>query len=1767
MAIRTFDIIIGKVYNNGKVCEHPIVKLAGKQDIHINCIDEEQQIYRVQTSDLDNDPCLTFLVQCEECDHCEVKEIEKCLCDDISDCGPCQNCIAGVCEDICPDKVCVNDHCVDCANNDDCSCDQICTNGNCGCPPSRPYEDPVTGCCMECNSQHPCDICEVCVGGDCEPKDCGDGVCNPTTDQCVECVSSGDCDGPNECCKNNKCDCCPGFTRVNGVCQPKPECDEDSDCDECEICSEGICTERICPPNQVCFEGECIPECDCLDTHGCTDDKKYCVEVGFDKCGCVPCEGNCTDGCEPPCYCDSNTNKCVNNPCDGDCSSGADCGVGCGCLDGKCVKCELLTCDAGECDQALGCICNNGKCESDDACDYIECSIADDCDFGCTCDQGKCISCGEFSCLNGDCQERDGCACVGGKCVGDPDDEDEDECSDTLTITKNDDDCTVTGTLTKNNCCTCPPMTLDVKGKLGASTGDSQTIDFIVEVRKGAYDGINIDSKPKVDEFGNINIALNEPPTSGAVEFTAEITYAVYSKLPDGKIGVKTGSSTSKQVPVTAHFSSYNVTGSTSSGVSTLSFSTTLPKIGTITEGVTEFKIVESIDLKFLQKSAFVFPNNCKYSAGKTIGKYIINKRYDYSNFKTDYGNGKAISITSKECRKVLFKSYKSNTSSFNSSPFRKIYIDGTTSFVDTIGKPEGLESCKYYLLDTDCSCVDAADKWIVLCNPSTFDGELSDCGTVFKLTAFEACDVNADITYKLTAGSRVVTFKGNQPPIGTTYKSSTIIKQVTIQIVCDTANECTLVKNFPTTEPIVVIKTRCNGDGTFDVTTDPSGFDSTGSFRIDYINIASTPAVSLNSNNAFTATIPIGSYTGQVHWADQCPTTDITVEEFCCEFVVPPITRSCAGDIVCSHDSSLVYKLSGSSSAITDICSYVQGLSPNSSATIVVTKQGCQATKTIEIQSQSSADCCPDTISDITWQKSGSEKAKITVDSEQEITSVTITPVANNVPAPTVQSPDEHGMGDFWYVQGLQDDKQYTVTVNYASCPSITKTETQISCDLGLIFEQETTTYQGEDVVAPVPQMYAKVTNATGCKCPDNLGYDINITSVQSISGNKLRVYYNTHLRNPQDPQISGGQLRVNGVVKNESGASVDVSSFVDIAVAGSQIYSENIYFDAYVTKAIALNGPDSYYININNITFDEGVDAEVVSVTVVGGDPIVDVNGYYIKQVTPVNGVVTLQVIITVNITDDTVTDTYISLPISLSMSATPSSPQNWQAELRFTSENPDPQATVTFDLSQLSFIDNCKYEGLTKSFIVSPSTGSISWDKTLIPTAAFANSRKVRYSWYRGDQDEFASPLTIVYVDPTVNQGKAYYPLTFYDESIYTYGVLAECTCSQSKELDVRSDLPVIFVEFNGCNTNLGVILVGRKDVYKVVVTGNNYTSIKNITIPMSGVSNETLFDGPFNENEEYNVEVSVVSNPTYKTDTDITSLQSCTPTLAFSNCDGGIYSITVSGCSIATLTVVSGSGTGSVISGVGYVEDADTNDPPVIDITLTNGCSVNGINGYYDCVPVPTVTPTPTRTPTRTPSVTPTPDASVTATPTVTPTVTDTPSITPTPSETPSVTPTVTPSITVSRSTGAPPDSPTPTPTVTSTTTPSITATPSVTPTRTVSPTPSITGTPSITPSITPTRTVTPTPTKTPQITPSPTPTISISVTPSRSTPTQPNPNCANGEVYCGTCGICTPEDQCIPQNPVPCATCELCQYNTTTKAYDCIYEPSGYTCCS
>ena len=178
--VRTFDVTLGKVYKldaQGNIleeCENPIVELAGKQDVAIVCIDPDCGLYRVQIGPEDVDPCLTFIVQCEECDICPPVIIEKCFCDEQGDCKDCEICNSeGFCEYICKkDQCCVNDRCVDCAEGTECTCpcNQICVNGKCECPPNTTL-DPDTGCCNV---------------GDCPPDPCiTDNDC-PTGCVCPE---------------------------------------------------------------------------------------------------------------------------------------------------------------------------------------------------------------------------------------------------------------------------------------------------------------------------------------------------------------------------------------------------------------------------------------------------------------------------------------------------------------------------------------------------------------------------------------------------------------------------------------------------------------------------------------------------------------------------------------------------------------------------------------------------------------------------------------------------------------------------------------------------------------------------------------------------------------------------------------------------------------------------------------------------------------------------------------------------------------------------------------------------------------------------------------------------------------------------------------------------------------------------------------------------------------------------------------------------------------------------------------------------------------------------------------------------------------------------------------------------------------------------------------------------------------------------------------------------------------------------------------------
>lgn len=317
--VRTYTITIGDVFNNGVKCENPIITVAGGQDISISCIDPTCGEYKVQVGPGVTEPCITFLVECEDCGSCPPQEITKCFCDSIDDCDDCEFCNSGgFCEKFCPTDECVNGTCVECETEADCTCNRVCDNGVCSCPAGTTLNS-ITGCCDECSSNADCEECDECQLANgirsCVPKQCTNGVPKIGTCECVECNNSGDCDGPHECCtSNNECQCCEGFKRVNGICVEN-ECDFDSDCEACEYCDTTL---------------GCLPK----------------------DCGtkvCNPETGNCEE------------------PCDGDCPEGY------GCLNGFCVPCSTLSCSGivSECSQAQGCLCNGSSCE------WVDCTSQD----------------------------------------------------------------------------------------------------------------------------------------------------------------------------------------------------------------------------------------------------------------------------------------------------------------------------------------------------------------------------------------------------------------------------------------------------------------------------------------------------------------------------------------------------------------------------------------------------------------------------------------------------------------------------------------------------------------------------------------------------------------------------------------------------------------------------------------------------------------------------------------------------------------------------------------------------------------------------------------------------------------------------------------------------------------------------------------------------------------------------------------------------------------------------------------------------------------------------------------------------------------------------------------------------------------------------------------------------------------------------------------------------------------------------------------------
>lgn len=1064
--MNTYTITLGQVTNNGAPCSAPIITLAGhSSSAVVNCIDETKGIYQVQTTDELAGTNLEFIVQCSECDDCPPTVINVSLCDDNGDCGECQVCGPnGYCVSLCEgSQSCVNDKCVDCTSSEECSHNQVCVNGSCGCPDGRlPGPD---GRCSDCDDNADCGPCEVCQSGVCSLKDCVDGVCDPSSGGCIDCLNSGDCD-VNESCTDGSCDCVDGFTRINGVCV-SVECELDNDCPNCYQCSNNSCIPVTCPagrvPSQVNGECQCVQECD-PNNPSCPDGS-YCGPSQVDGLyACVPCQGSCEDGCSFPCVCDQFQEICTANPCiNVSCTDGSDCGHGCGCLDGQCTPCSSSACPGIGCSEVAGCKCMGNSCRDADEADNCannSCEISSDCGVGCTCVAGQCTSCDNFNCAAGTCAEKDGCQCIGGSCTGE---DITSSCTDVLEISKDDAACTLTGTLTKDQCCSCPDMTISISPKESiAVIGENIALAFRAEVRKGTYLSTNPTGNPRVDDIGNADIAENDIPTTGAVQMTYRNRYNVYSVSYDGQgneIRNFTGTTLGSRSVKTSAFS----------GLAFADFSGSISKIGAEIQESGVVKVVSEVIVSFALTSSLDFPNTCSYNPGPSIGSYVIK-----SNESVGVLGFKGAGVTSDDCRLPLFKWYKSSSNSFDAIPFRKRYISGDGTYTDILTdlQNDGLEPCKTYLLETDCTCEDSKTKRVVFCNPTDLQYSLDGCNTKLSFgDSFIPCVVNtaSGVEYYVKAGDFYKTFTASSYPANRSFMSMTPITEVEFGQVCDVDGECT--KIYPETVPTItgIVNTTCNGDGTF-----TANFAESPGCVITKIVISNGSQVVGSTK----VTLPAGEYIASIYTDCNCPPLEISLVQQCCsEITAPNCYRECGGTVVGCAEATGVTYTNESGIEISSLKEFVSSANPSEGLIINASRPGCPL---VQFTIPASAQTCCDGFRYEFIKNSTATGGTINVYGGNTVT-VTITAQASSGGSPTVTKVND----SLFTVTGMVDGESYDIQVSDSVCTLITDAITPTACDIGMTTVNNC-------------QMYAQVPTSS-CTC-SNVAFEAEVTGIQVL-------------------------------------------------------------------------------------------------------------------------------------------------------------------------------------------------------------------------------------------------------------------------------------------------------------------------------------------------------------------------------------------------------------------------------------------------------------------------------------------------------------------------------------------------------------------------------------------------------------------------------------------------------------------------------------------
>lgn len=905
------EIIISlkQITNGGTTCTSPVITWEAPYCGDIVCVKNDGKEITLQIPDDCAGECLYAIIDCSStCSTCEPQKIKVCPCDSNLDCEDCSTCINGLCVSKCPDKVCVNGECADCDNTKPCPCNQKCVNGNCQCPPDKPFKNEK-GCCVNCQKDSDCPPCHICTENGCIPIDCPDSVCDPKTNKCVECLNSGDCDGENECCKNNKCDCCDGFVRnpQTGKCDPLPDCTTDTQCPECYTCKDGKCVPVICPEGYICVNGTCQKECDCNNPTNCPAGKS-CIPTGNGKCYCSSCSGNCANNgdCGEGCYCKNG--KCTPNPCYGkSCQNGLDCGEGCGCKDGQCVPCDSLGCDT--CDNVLGCTCTNGKCGKVGGCSG-NCGDSSDCGEGCTCHEGKCVNCKEFNCT--ECNSKKGCACLNGKCQDDPN---EQSCSDTFKLIKDNANCDLTAELVKEEECSCSKITVASKLANVVKTGGDYLFDFKVELRKGSVATANaVNTLSLLADLTKGDIAENETPTSGVVELAITPFFKEYDA--QGRlVGITAGT---KEVS----------TGSYSNTDTHLFSGLNILKAGT---QISDLVFVDRVEVEITHKTKFVHPNGCEYK-GSEIAKYTFGASTNFDGLAVGTVSKeiytKFITLSSDKSRMPLITWYRSKDNNFTDNEIiRKLYVPKISGkYSDTLrgmdkiapkGKyptvnKEGLLWYGYsYMVSTDCGCVKNAEHLnLVFCNPNDLFYELSECNKRIDLfPPFVPCDMNQDINiwkandnfipddaqakYDLYLnGVKKVTFKhdkslgmvkdGTGDSMFDTYLNDTPITKIELKHNHDISGECTITYNedLPTRYDMVYDKNCAISGSTyqmaFEKVTDDYVLVNISGENISVIEYGGYFAVTLIKGASTTITFT---------FANGCTQEEVYNEDCCSDF------------------------------------------------------------------------------------------------------------------------------------------------------------------------------------------------------------------------------------------------------------------------------------------------------------------------------------------------------------------------------------------------------------------------------------------------------------------------------------------------------------------------------------------------------------------------------------------------------------------------------------------------------------------------------------------------------------------------------------------------------------------------------------------------------------------------------------------------------------------------------------------------------------------